>query len=115
MKDIASKWKAESLMVKDHQKHLALAHVRAHLRSQECSAYLHTSSLICKAGPDYIESFQKLTTEDRKWVVSMLLEEGLVTRCDEVKGYRLKVVSVMRDYGKHDRDDAPADSRALHG
>ena len=31
------------------------------------------------------------------------------------KGYRLKVVSVMRDYGKHDRDDAPADSRALHG
>lgn len=31
------------------------------------------------------------------------------------KGYRLKVVSVMRDYGKHDRDDAPADSRELHG
>ena len=31
------------------------------------------------------------------------------------KGYRLKVVSVMRDYGKNDRDDAPADSRALHG
>lgn len=31
------------------------------------------------------------------------------------KGYRLKVVSVMRDYGKHDREDAPADSRELHG
>lgn len=31
------------------------------------------------------------------------------------KGYRLKVVSVMRDYGKHDREAAPADSRELHG
>ena len=31
------------------------------------------------------------------------------------RGYRLKVVSVMRDYGKDDRDEAPLDSRALHG
>ena len=29
--------------------------------------------------------------------------------------YRLRVVSVIRDYGMHDRDQAPADSRALHG
>ena len=31
------------------------------------------------------------------------------------RGYRLKVVSVMRDYGHDDRAEAPEDSRALHG
>ncbi len=29
--------------------------------------------------------------------------------------YRLRVASVMRDYGMTDRDQAPADSVALHG
>jgi len=29
--------------------------------------------------------------------------------------YRLRVVSVMRDYGMTDRDEAPEDSKALHG
>ena len=29
--------------------------------------------------------------------------------------YRLRVAGVMRDYGKNERDEAPADSRALHG
>jgi hypothetical protein len=31
------------------------------------------------------------------------------------KDYRLRVAAVMRDYGLHERDEAPADSRALHG
>jgi len=30
-------------------------------------------------------------------------------------GYRLRVASVIRDYGLDDRAQAPADSRALHG
>src|SRR5690606_2436279 len=30
-------------------------------------------------------------------------------------GYRLRVASVLRDYGMEDRDQAPADSQALHG
>lgn len=30
-------------------------------------------------------------------------------------GYRLRVAAVVRDYGMHDRAQAPADSRALHG
>ncbi len=29
--------------------------------------------------------------------------------------YRLRVASVMRDYGMNDRDQAPADSRKVHG
>ena len=29
--------------------------------------------------------------------------------------YRLRVAGVIRDYGKNERDEAPADSRALHG
>jgi heme-degrading monooxygenase HmoA len=29
-------------------------------------------------------------------------------------GYRLRVASVLRDYGMTDRDEAPEDSKALH-
>ena len=29
--------------------------------------------------------------------------------------YRLRVAAVMRDYGMHERDEAPADIRAVHG
>ncbi|MET0519456.1 MAG: antibiotic biosynthesis monooxygenase [Burkholderiaceae bacterium] len=29
--------------------------------------------------------------------------------------YRLRVAAVLRDYGMHERAEAPADSRALHG
>lgn len=29
--------------------------------------------------------------------------------------YRLRVASVLRDYGMHARGEAPADSRAVHG
>jgi heme-degrading monooxygenase HmoA len=29
--------------------------------------------------------------------------------------YRLRVAAVMRDYGMHERAEAPADSRAVHG
>jgi heme-degrading monooxygenase HmoA len=30
-------------------------------------------------------------------------------------GYRLRVASVIRDYGMDARDQAPEDSRAIHG
>lgn len=30
-------------------------------------------------------------------------------------GYRLRVAQVLRDYGMHERAEAPADSRAAHG
>jgi heme-degrading monooxygenase HmoA len=31
------------------------------------------------------------------------------------KNYRLRVASVIRDYGMFNRDEVPADSRAVHG
>ena len=30
-------------------------------------------------------------------------------------GYRLRIASVLRDYGLEDRDEAPGDSRTAHG
>lgn len=30
-------------------------------------------------------------------------------------GYRLRVAAVVRDYGLHERDEAPPDARAVHG
>ncbi len=30
-------------------------------------------------------------------------------------GYRLRVAAVLRDYGLHERAEAPADSRTVHG
>ena len=42
-------------------------------------------------------------------------------RCAQAKGrggvfagYRLRIASVMRDYGMYERDQAPSDSRAAH-
>jgi len=36
-------------------------------------------------------------------------------RAELFAGYRLRVASVLRDYGMHEREDAPADSRRVHG
>ena len=36
-------------------------------------------------------------------------------RGDVLRDYRLRVAGVLRDYGMDQRDDAPADSRAVHG
>jgi heme-degrading monooxygenase HmoA len=35
-------------------------------------------------------------------------------RAHLLQGYRLRVAEVLRDYGLHERADAPADSRAKH-
>ena len=36
-------------------------------------------------------------------------------RAGLLSGYRLRVAQVLRDYGMHDRAQAPADSRLVHG
>lgn len=36
-------------------------------------------------------------------------------RSDIFTDYRLRVAAVVRDYGLHDRDQAPLDSRQVHG
>jgi heme-degrading monooxygenase HmoA len=77
-----------------------------------------------------IERFQSLTDASRILSLSFFRDEAAVAawrtleahRRAQAKGrsgifrnYRLRVASVIRDYGLHDRDQAPADSRAKHG
>jgi heme-degrading monooxygenase HmoA len=76
-----------------------------------------------------IERFQSLTTPGKIVSLSFWRDEEAVRRwrnLDEHRaiqaagrgglfaGYRLRVAHVLRDYGMHDRAEAPADSRAAH-
>jgi heme-degrading monooxygenase HmoA len=36
-------------------------------------------------------------------------------RAEIFRDYRIRIASVMRDYGMVDREQAPADNRAMHG
>lgn len=77
-----------------------------------------------------IERFQSLTEPGRLLSLSFWRDEEAVARWRQLEahrgaqqagrgsifaGYRLRVAQVVRDYGLHERDQAPADSRALHG
>jgi len=76
-----------------------------------------------------IERFQSLSEPGKVLSLSFWHDEEAVRqwrnspghRATQVKGrngvfadYRLRVASVIRDYGLHDRDQAPADSRHVH-
>ncbi len=77
-----------------------------------------------------IERFESLTEPGKILSLSFFRDEAAVDawrgveahRAAQAKGraeifadYRLRIVSVIRDYGMDNRDEAPADSRALHG
>ena len=77
-----------------------------------------------------VERFRSLTEPDKLLSLSFWRDEEAVTqwreheehRCLQRVGrdelfadYRLRVVSVMRDYGKSDRAQAPHDSVVVHG
>ncbi len=76
-----------------------------------------------------IERFQSLTTPGKMLSLSFWRDEQSVEawrnleehRAAQAAGrakvfgdYRLRVASVLRDYGMFNRDQAPADSRAFH-
>ncbi len=76
-----------------------------------------------------IERFASLTNENKVLSVSFWRDEAAVTRWRNSAGhrkaqargrggvfadYRLRVASVIRDYGMHERAQAPADSRQVH-
>jgi heme-degrading monooxygenase HmoA len=76
-----------------------------------------------------IERFQSLTTPAKLLSLSFWRDEQAVEtwrqleqhRAAQAKGrtevfgdYRLRVASVLRDYGMFNREQAPADSRAVH-
>ena len=77
-----------------------------------------------------IERFESLGTPGKLLSLSFWRDEDAVARLRQAEahratqqagrarifdGYRLRVAAVVRDYGMHDRAQAPADSRALHG
>jgi heme-degrading monooxygenase HmoA len=77
-----------------------------------------------------VERFESLTEPGKILSLSIWRDEAAVKRWREVEqhrrtqqagrnaifeDYRLRVAEVLRDYGMHERDQAPADSRAVHG
>jgi heme-degrading monooxygenase HmoA len=82
------------------------------------------------AGFVSLERFESLTNPGKVLSLSFWSDEVAVERWRTLevhrdaqrrgrtslfKDYRLRVASVIRDYGKNDRDQAPPDSRRLHG
>jgi heme-degrading monooxygenase HmoA len=77
-----------------------------------------------------IERFQSLADDKKLLSLSFWRDEAAVKawrnvehhrqaqqagRGGVLRDYRLRVASVMRDYGMNERDEAPADSRATNG
>ena len=77
-----------------------------------------------------IERFQSLATPGKYVSISFWRDEEAIRawrsleqhRSAQARGrsgvfadYRLRVASVVRDYGMNDRDEAPSDSRSVHG
>ena len=77
-----------------------------------------------------VERLQSLTNPEKLLSLSFFRDEAALDesrtltahpsahkagREDMFDDYRLKIASVMRDYGLNDRDQAPEDSKALHG
>jgi heme-degrading monooxygenase HmoA len=77
-----------------------------------------------------VERFESLAEPGKLLSLSFFRDEEAVAawrnrrehRATQAKGrggvfqqYRLRVASVLRDYGKDARDEAPPDSRASHG
>ncbi len=77
-----------------------------------------------------IERFQSLSDPDRLLSLSFWRDEAALAAWRRLEshrraqaagrdhvfaGYRLRVAAVVRDYGMDARDEAPEDSRAVHG
>lgn len=77
-----------------------------------------------------VERFQSLTEPGKILSLSVWRDEAAVAewravethRIAQARGreklfldYRLRVAAVIRDYGMNERDEAPADNRAIHG
>lgn len=76
-----------------------------------------------------IERFESLTNPGKILSLSIWRDEEAVKRWRQFEGhrvaqakgragifadYRLRVASVIRDYGRSEREQAPVDSRAIH-
>lgn len=77
-----------------------------------------------------IERFQSLATPDKVLSLSFWRDEECLARWRRLEShraaqaagratmfrdYRLRIAGVLRDYGLHEREQAPEDSRRAHG
>lgn len=77
-----------------------------------------------------VERFESLSSPGRILSLSFWRDEAAVAqwrtleshraaqargRAGVFRNYRLRVAQVLRDYGLHERDEAPSDARAVHG
>ncbi len=76
-----------------------------------------------------VERFQSLTDEAKILSISFFRDEAAVKqwrttelhrraqamgRASIFEDYRIRIASVIRDYGMHERDEVPVDSKAEH-
>jgi len=76
-----------------------------------------------------VERFESITEKGKMLSLSFFRDEAAVQAWRNIaehraaqakgrggvfKGYRLRIASVIRDYGMNERDEAPADSRAAN-
>lgn len=103
-------------------------------RAEGRQAYLETAASLRPLleqvdGFISIERFQSMSQPDKLLSLSFFRDEAAVAqwrqleahRAAQARGrealfadYRLRIASVVRDYGLHQRDQAPADSRSRH-
>ncbi len=104
-------------------------------RPEHRQAYLDTAAALRPLldGVDgfiSVERFESLSQPGKILSLSLWRDEDAVRRWRELEahrkaqaagrggifaGYRLRVASVIRDYGMNERDEAPGDSRMVHG
>ena len=61
-----------------------------------------------------IERFQSVTDPAKILSLSFWKDEASITQWRNVNDYRLRVASVIRDYGMKERAEAPNDSKVVH-
>lgn len=103
-------------------------------RAEGRQAYLETAAALRPLleqvdGFISIERFQSMSQPDKLLSLSFFRDEAALAQWRQLEAhraaqslgrdalfedYRLRIASVVRDYGMHQRDEAPADSRARH-
>ena len=92
------------------------AELRAHLEGIDGFVSIERFASLSEAGKVLSLSFSRDEAAVRHWRnLEVHRQAQHAGRAHVFAHYRLRVASVMRDYGMSDRAEAPADSKAVHG
>ena len=100
-----------------HQDYIdAAAHLLPQLEAMDGFLSIERFGSLSQPGKILSLSFWRDEAAVRAWRESVLHREYQTQgRAGIFDDYRLRVAAVMRDYGLHERSEAPADSRLAHG